>query len=205
MWRYVKYIEDNFIYAPGIKDNALPKKILILGAGGFTMGLGDEINDYTFVDINPQIKEFAEQEFLKQKLSKNKKFVPVGARIFLNQDNNKYDLIIVDAFSNPKTIPPQLLTVEFYKRIKDHLKDDGTVALNFVISPSLRDASSVKIDNTLRTVFYPLVRQAQWVEGNYYLKDKKSPVVYSYFHASHEKFDNDGVYTDNKNTYFRDR
>ena len=42
---YVRFVEDNFISR--LPQTGTPKKILIIGAGGFTMGLNDDFNRYT--------------------------------------------------------------------------------------------------------------------------------------------------------------
>ena len=56
-------------------------------------------------------------------------------------------------YSNGHTIPAQLVTLEFYDLVKSHLKETGTVVLNTIISPTLQDTYSRRMDNTLRTAF----------------------------------------------------
>jgi MFS family permease len=71
---YVKYIEHNFFDALPHND-ADPKEILVIGAGGFTLGLYDLVNHYTFVDIDKDLKNVAEQYLHKSKLTPNKDFI----------------------------------------------------------------------------------------------------------------------------------
>lgn len=50
-------------------------------------------------------------------------------RYILNQLDNRYTVIAVDAY-RPPYIPWHLTTVEFFQEIRDHLTDDGVVAIN---------------------------------------------------------------------------
>mgnify|MGYP003548929122 FL=1 len=73
---YINFLNRNFIDTmPADKTY----KILVLGAGGFTLGLNDAHNDYTFVDIEHTLKEVSEKHFLRRKLTPNKKFVVADA------------------------------------------------------------------------------------------------------------------------------
>jgi len=51
-------------------------------------------------------------------------------RIFLRLTEKKYDLILVDAYSNQIYIPWHLTTDEFFLDVSDHLDEGGVVALN---------------------------------------------------------------------------
>lgn len=73
---YVRFVEDNFISR--LPQTGTPKKILIIGAGGFTMGLNDDFNRYTYVDVDASLKDVSEKHFLPEKLGDNKKFVVQG-------------------------------------------------------------------------------------------------------------------------------
>lgn len=195
---YVKFVEDNFISK--LPQSGEPKKILILGAGGFTMGLEDSHNDYVFVDIDSSLKQIAEDKFLPSPLTANKKFVVQDANQFLKEDEQHYDLIIVDAYSFLTTIPQDLITKEFFERVKSRLKLEGVVLMNIISNPNFSNAFSRSIDNTLRQVFaHNLQRQ---VIGSYngWAKDEKRNVVYVYYN-----YPNLGkIYTHNKNGYFYD-
>lgn len=50
-------------------------------------------------------------------------------RFMLNRLNNRYSVIAVDAY-RPPYIPWHLTTVEFFREIRDHLYDNGVVAIN---------------------------------------------------------------------------
>ena len=58
---YVRYLNNHFIYN---MPNDKTHKILVLGAGGFTLGIKDEHNEYTFVDIERTLKDVSEKKKL---------------------------------------------------------------------------------------------------------------------------------------------
>ena len=129
------------------------REILILGAGGFTAGLDDTFNNYTFVDIEKTLKKISEQKFLGEKLTPNKKFVVQDASQFLKNTAQKYDLIFLDVYSNSYQVPEGLITAEFMQRIKARVADNGIVVMNIVGSPSFDDKYTRVFDNTFHSVF----------------------------------------------------
>ena len=84
---YINFINDNFIAT--IPQGEI-KDILVVGAGGFTVGLDDKQNNYIFVDIDKDLKKHAEENFLHQKLGPNKKFIVQDANQFLKESAQKY-------------------------------------------------------------------------------------------------------------------
>ncbi len=195
---YINYINQNFIYN-------LPKdykrKILVLGAGGFTAGLNDDFHDYTFVDIEPSLKDISEQYFLKQKLTPNKKFVIQDASQFLKNTPDMYDIILLDVYSNSYQIPEGLITAEFMERIKSRVGANGVVLMNTIVSTSFTDAYTRVFDNTFHTVFpHNTLRQVigymnPWSESDI------ANVIYVYINR-----ENDGrIYTINSTPVIYDR
>lgn len=53
MFDYVRFINETFIAS---LPQDFPRDILVLGAGGFTIGLGDSFHNYTFLDIDKDLK-----------------------------------------------------------------------------------------------------------------------------------------------------
>lgn len=125
--------------------------ILVLGAGGFSLSAENTFNNhFTYVDIDDQIKQVTLASFL-QKI--NGKFIVDDARHFLHVSTKKYQAIIVDVFTNIKTIPPHLLTYEFMQEVSRNLFDHGTVIFNIIAKPTLSDSYSKRVDNTIRSIF----------------------------------------------------
>lgn len=73
-------------------------------------------------------------------------------RIFLEQTDKTYDIIIVDAYSNQLYIPFHLSTTEFFQTTKEHLDHDGIVAMN-VNAYNENSKLLNSITNTLTLVF----------------------------------------------------
>ena len=147
---YINYVNDTFIYSMPTDER---RRILILGAGGFTAGLNDTFHDYTYVDIEPTLKEISETQFLGEKLTPNKKFVVQDASQFLKNTDRMYDLIMLDVYSNSYQVPESLITAEFMMRIKARVAPGGIVVMNIVSSPAFDDEYSRVFDNTFNSVF----------------------------------------------------
>ncbi|MBP5698112.1 MAG: fused MFS/spermidine synthase [Alphaproteobacteria bacterium] len=194
MFAYIKYINDVFLYN-------LPKdkihNILILGAGGFTAGLKDTRNNYTFIDVIKQLPEISEQNFLENKLSDNKKFIVQDAYLYMLKDTKKYDFILVDVYSSVLNIPTNFVTADFFLMIKNHLTPDGIMVANIITSPSFKSKYAKRIDNTLRSVFgHSLSRQVVSDETPNPYSDKLYNVIYSYYNGEAD----DVIYTIDKNS-----
>ena len=196
---YINYLNENYIYN-------MPKnktyKILVLGAGGFTLGLRDTHNDYTFIDIEHTLKDVSEKYFLNRKLSPNKKFIVADASQFLKNTPEQYDFILLDVYSNSYQVPESLITAEFMVRLKSRIAPDGIVAMNMIVSPEFGDKYSRVFDNTVRAVFpYNLSRQSIGYFNPWASSDGASNVIYI-FH----NIENDGrIYTINKTPVIYDR
>ena len=105
-FKYIRHLEENYI-KPIQNSQLPPKKILVIGAGGFSFGKDDVHNSYTYIDIDSSILEIAEEHLMKRKLSDNKKFLGIPARAFMRQNQEYYDLILLDAYSHRNNIPSQ--------------------------------------------------------------------------------------------------
>ncbi|MCL2017551.1 MAG: fused MFS/spermidine synthase [Alphaproteobacteria bacterium] len=166
---YIDYINNHFVYS--IRGGT-PKEILVLGAGGFTLGNLDDHNNYTFVDIDRALKNISEKHFLKNKLSDNKRFLVQDAGQFLRTDGIDYDLIVMDVFSR-WTIPESAITLEFMENMKKRLRPGGIIVINTIANPMFGDEFSKKLDNTMRMAFpHNLSRQIVgpydgWPPDNY--------------------------------------
>lgn len=199
MAEYIDYLNENFI-------NTMPAdkkyKILVLGAGGFTLGLNDTRNDYTFVDIERTLKDVSENHFLKQKLTPNKRFIVADASQYLKNTPEMYDFILLDVYSNSYQVPESLITVEFMQRLKSRIAPNGIVALNMIVFPEFADKYSRVFDNTFRTVFpYNTSRQVIGTFSPWRNIDGAANVIYTYYNI-----ENDGrVYTINKTPVIYDR
>ncbi len=176
MFPYIRHIENTII-------KKLPSDrihdILILGAGGFTIGLNDHTNLYTYLDVEPQLKHISEKYFLKHKLKDNKRFIAQDAYLYMLTDKRKYDVIVLDVYSSHRDIPVNFVSYDFFKMIKDHLKPGGIMTANIITSPDFSNVFSKRIDNTLRVVF-PQYLTRQVVRP--FSEEELTNIVYTYYH-----------------------
>lgn len=197
MYPYIDYINSNFIdNLPTDKTN----NILILGAGGFTIGLDDTRNHYVFLDVIGQLQEISEEHFLHQTLTDNKEFIVQDAYLYMLRNTQKFDLIVVDLYSSRMNIPVNFVTVDFFQMVKEHLAPEGIMVANIITSPSFKTPYSRRIDNTLRYVFeHSLTRQVvpapETTLMNPY-SDEMRNVLYIYYNVAADSV----VYTIDKNS-----
>lgn len=202
-FKYWQYIESTFIQ-PVLR--AEPKKdILIVGAGGFTLGMDDEHNNYTFVDIDGSLKNVAEKYFHGKKLPPNKHFVPASARAFMHREPSQYDLIVLNAFTNIISVPMEVTTREFLAETKARLKPGGIVVSNVISSPNFADAFTLRYDNTFAAVFPAYTRQVIGPFNPWQVNDAKQQSNVLYVYYNRPKATDATVYSDDRNTYSLDR
>jgi len=173
------------------------KKILIIGAGGFVLGLHDKNNNsITYIDIDPELKKLAETKFIKQKI--NGRFYAKEVRSFLNENTNKYDLIIVDAFTNKNSIPYSLLSKEFYILLKNRLNNNGVIITNMIMDFYKRDAFSRNFIKTISEVFNNIIILPLTKKMNYKYLSKKYDYINNIIIMKNINKEIN-IYTDDKN------
>ena len=105
----------------------------------------------TGVELDPQIIAVGQEYFNMRQPN----LTPVAAdgRAWLGSqaDDARWDLIAVDAY-RPPYIPFHLTTVEFFALVRDHLSDDGVLAIN-VGRTDTNFALVEALTATLRQVF----------------------------------------------------
>ncbi|HXH54776.1 MAG TPA: fused MFS/spermidine synthase [Gammaproteobacteria bacterium] len=148
--------QKGFSYIEKIKEllfkqlNFRNKNILVLGAGAFSISASDAHNNqFVYVDIDPNLKEIVENHIAKV----NGEFIASDARLFLRKNMTKFDVIISDVYSHKRTIPQHLITKEYFSLVAQNTKPNGLAIFNIIMNPFLKDAYSIKIDNTIRSVF----------------------------------------------------
>jgi predicted membrane-bound spermidine synthase len=191
---YLKFIEKEVLRRLATDR---PHRILVIGAGGFTIGLEDRFHAYTYVDIDPALREVSEEHFLRQPLSPNKTFVPESARAFLRRNTQTYDVVVLDAFTNRISLPPDLITREAFAAVRQAVAPDGQVIMNIITSPSFDDRFSRSIDATIRSVFPFVTRQV--------LPETRTGSVATVLYlAGRTETEPHDVYTDDQNRSFLD-
>lgn len=204
---YILYIESHLIESLA-KQKKEPLNVLSLGAGGFSLGYYDAINHYTFVDIDKDIKDVVEKDFLKRPLMANKKFVAASARQFIHQDKGKYDLILIDVATNVISIPMEAVTREFWLDVKERLAPGGVVVSNTIAKTSFEDRFSRRYYNTFANVFRHVTRvpvddvDPFTQEPVQFEMDRLTNMLTIYI--DRQAADDDVIYTDDLNSYSQD-
>ena len=113
-----------------------PLHVGVIGLGVGTVATYAEPQDrFRFYEINQQVIDIANSHFTYLKDCQGKVDVILGdARISLERElaqgqENKFDILIIDAFSGD-SIPMHLLTAEAFNLYLRHLKDDGVLAFH---------------------------------------------------------------------------
>ncbi len=84
------------------------------------------------VEIDPAVVALAKKYFGLDELTNLTVDVEDG-RMALERDQNKYDLILVDAFTNQLYIPSHMATEEFFKLARTRLAPGGILVLNAAV------------------------------------------------------------------------
>ena len=146
-WPYIEMMKSAIF-----SDDVAGKDILVLGAGGFTLSAEDTKGaSFTYLDIDPMLKSVAEGDFLGEPIKGN--FIAQDARAFLLTNEKRWDVIVVDLYTNAATIPMHTATFEFFSLVSERLTESGKAVLNIAANPRLTDRYSQTMDNTVRQAF----------------------------------------------------
>jgi len=115
------------------------RRVLLIGLGGGT--IAKQFTHYypdasvDAVEVDPLVVDVAQKYFGVQPGDRLRIHVADG-RIFLNRSSEKWDLIVVDAYTTNRygdTIPPHLVTQEFFRQASQHLSDGGIVHFHYAL------------------------------------------------------------------------
>jgi predicted membrane-bound spermidine synthase len=150
-------IWDAFLVAPLFNnppfDESDVGSLALLGSAAGTVA-----KEYTTVygpipidgaEIDPEIIRVGREYFDMNEPNLNA--VAQDARYFLRNSTRTYDVIAIDAY-RPPYIPFHLTTQEFFREVRDHLTDNGVVAIN--VGRTRTDWSLVEVlASTLKAEF----------------------------------------------------
>lgn len=146
---------DYAMAAPYMADISHKDKldILILGMGTGTYATQcnryfDNLN-IEGVEIDQKITDLAIKYF---ELSEDIPVTTYDGRAYLNAIEDKYDVIMVDAYQDI-TIPFQMSSVEFFTLVKNHLKDDGVMVVNMNMRGEREGNINEYLADTISVVF----------------------------------------------------
>jgi len=101
------------------------------------------------VEIDQKISDLAERYF---GLPDDIKVTTYDGRAFLNAIDEKYDVIMVDAYQDI-TIPFQMSSIEFFTLVKNHLVEDGIMVVNMNMHGSTEGDINQYLADTISQVF----------------------------------------------------
>ena len=148
---------DYALAAPVMVGEEAPD-VLILGMGSGTYA--SQLRKYypeadiTGVEIDQKITDLAYGYF---GMPEDINVETYDGRAYLQADERKYDIIMVDAYQDI-TIPFQMSSVEFFGLVRDHLKDGGVMVMNMNMHGRSEEVGEGRditeyLTATVRTVF----------------------------------------------------
>src|SRR5882762_2195979 len=131
-FEYTEYFHMPWVWNPDIR------RVLMLGLGGGSIQRAYQ-HYYTnvtaeTVEIDPMVIKVA-KEYFKVQETPALKIRNQDGRVYLNRTSDKYDLIIMDAYTSGRygsSIPPHLTTREFFALASAHLTTNGVLAYNVI-------------------------------------------------------------------------
>ena len=130
-----------------------PLKVLVLGMGTGTFITQCQTyfdgGSYTGIEIDQKIIDIAYKYF---DLSDTVDARCDDGRAFLTASDEKYDVIMVDAYQDI-TIPFQMSSVEFFALVRDHLTENGNMVVNMNMYTSNEGGINDWLMGTIRSVF----------------------------------------------------
>jgi spermidine synthase len=145
-----------YFHLPFLLDSKITR-VLFIGGGGFT-GPQSLLKDYANVsvdvaEIDPEVIRVAEQYFGVDATNPRLHIYNQDGRIFLQHTDEKYDSVILDAYSK-SYVPFHLMTEEFFRLLADHLTTNGTVISNLIAQTSGSSSELLAAEiNTMQTAF----------------------------------------------------
>ena len=130
-----------------------PTKILILGNGSGTFATQciryfDDV-EITGVEIDEKITDLAVDYF---GMPEDVTVASYDGRAYLNAIDDKYDVIMVDAYQDI-TIPFQMASTEFFTLVKNHLNEDGVMVVNMNMRNNKPGNINEYLSDTIASVF----------------------------------------------------
>jgi len=148
----INYYYDYYSLLPFLFNKA-PKSAAIIGLGGGI--IANQLHYFhpdigiDGIEIDPKVIKIAQTYFA---LTDAARIFNQDGRIFVSLGKRKYDIVIIDAYTQQVYIPFHLTTMEFFGQVKKGLSENGIVAMN--VSSAREDSQLIQsISNTLRLVF----------------------------------------------------
>lgn len=125
--------------------------ILGMGTGTYATQCKKYFGDMQMegVEIDKKITDLSKKYF---SLPDDVKVTTYDGRAYLQAEDKKYDVIMVDAYQDI-TIPFQMSSEEFFRMVKEHLTDDGVMVVNMNMRGSGEGNINQYLSDTISSVF----------------------------------------------------
>jgi len=179
-FEYTEFFHAPWIWNPDIK------RVLMIGlGGGSTQRAYAHYHTNTHVDtveIDPAVTNVARKYFGVVESPMHRIHVSDG-RIFLQRSRESYDAILMDAYTTTRygsSLPPHLVTREFFQLAQRHLTTNGVLAYNIIgqtggFEPDIVGA----VYRTLKAVFPQVYLFPAKTSQNVVMVATQSPVSYN--------------------------
>mgnify|MGYP006275039351 FL=1 len=152
---YTRYFHMPYLFA---EDPDEIDRVLFVGGGGFT-GPKRFVSEYDatvdVVEIDPEVIRTAKQYFDVEE-SDQLNVHNADGRQFLQETDETYDLIVLDAYKKDK-VPFQLTTLEFMRLTSDRLSADGMLFANVISAPTGPASEFYRAEYKTMAQVYPQV------------------------------------------------
>lgn len=169
-------------------------EMLILGMGTGTYAtqckkyFGDmEIEG---VEIDEKITQLSREYF---HLPDDVHVTTYDGRAFLNAIDEKYDVIMVDAYQDI-TIPFQMSSIEFFTLVKEHLSENGVMVVNMNMHSSEEGNINQYLSDTISSVFSKVYTANVSGSTNRELFASDNPNMYNIFEEKRKTLNNSDLY-----------
>lgn len=148
---YYDYAMAAPLMVPDKQQKDLNVLILGMGTGTYATQCKKYFGDMQIegVEIDEKITDLSRKYF---SLPDDVKVTTYDGRAYLQAVDQKYDVIMVDAYQDI-TIPFQMSSVEFFTMVKEHLTDNGVMVVNMNMRGSGEGNINQYLSDTIASVF----------------------------------------------------
>lgn len=148
---YYDYAMAAPLMVPDKNTSEMNVLILGMGTGTYATQCRKYFGDMQLegVEIDEKITDLSGKYF---SLPDDVKVTTYDGRAYLQAEDKKYDVIMVDAYQDI-TIPFQMSSVEFFRMVKEHLTEDGVMVVNMNMRGSEEGNINQYLSDTISSVF----------------------------------------------------
>jgi spermidine synthase len=129
--------------------------------------------EITGVELDPAVTAITAAHFPPP--TKPYTIIHADSRVFLRGTDARYDVIVADAYTSQLTIPPHLVSREFFELVRSRLTPDGVLVAN-INAPSRDSVLLRTIEQTVAIAFPHVVIGKAGEAWNYLILASDTPI-----------------------------